>query len=29
MRHKFIQHNKFCLKKYLLIENRVQEEDTM
>ena len=24
-----IQHNKFYLNKYLLIENQVQEEDTM
>ena len=29
MRHKYIQRNKFCLNKYLLIENRVQEEDAM
>ena len=24
-----IQHNKFCLDKCLLIENQVQEEETM
>ena len=24
-----IQHNKFCLNKYLLIERQVQEEETM
>ena len=24
-----IQHNKFCLNIYLLIENQVQEEETM
>ena len=29
MRHQIIQHNKFCLNKYLLIENQVQEEETM
>ena len=28
MRHQIIQHNKFCLNKYLLIENQVQEEET-
>ena len=29
MRHQIIQHNKFCLNKYLLKENQVQEEETM
>ena len=29
MRHQIIHHNKFCLNKYLLIENQVQEEKTM
>ena len=29
MRHQVIQHNKFCLNKYLLIESQVQEEETM
>ena len=29
MRHQIIQHNKFCLNKYLLTENEVQEEETM
>ena len=29
MRHQIIQHNKFCLNIYLLIENQVQEEETM
>ena len=29
MRHQIIQHNKFCLKEYLLIENQVQEKETM
>ena len=29
MRHQIIQHNKVCLNKYLLIENQVQEEETM
>ena len=29
MRHQIIQHNTFCLNKYLLIENQVQEEETM
>ena len=29
MRHQIIQRNKFCLNKYLLIENQVQEEETM
>ena len=29
MRHKIIQHNKFCLNKYLCTENQVQEEETM
>ena len=28
MRHQIIPHNKFCLNKYLLIENQVQEEET-
>ena len=28
MRHQIIQHNKFCLNKYLRIENQVQEEET-
>ena len=27
MRHQIIQHNKFCLNKYLLIENQMQEEE--
>ena len=27
MRHQIIQHNKFCLNKYLWIENQVQEEE--
>ena len=26
MRHQIIWHNKFCLNKYLLIENQVQEQ---
>ena len=29
MRHQIIQHNKFCLNKYLCIENQMQEEETM
>ena len=29
MRHQIIQHNKFCLNKYLLIENQVQEKETI
>ena len=29
MRHQIIQHNKFSLNKYLLIENHVPEEETM
>ena len=29
MRHQIIQHNKFCLNNYLLIENQVQEEEAM
>ena len=29
MRHEIIQHIKFCLNKYLLIENQVQQEETM
>ena len=29
MRHQIIQHNTFCLNKYLLVENQVQEEETM
>ena len=29
MRHQIIQHNKFCLNKYLLTENEVQEEENM
>ena len=29
MHHQIIQHNRFCLNKYLLIENQVQEEQTM
>ena len=29
MRNQIIQHNKFCLNKYLCIENQVQEEETM
>ena len=27
MRHKIIQHNKFCSNKYLWQENQVQEEE--
>ena len=26
MRHKIIQHNKFCLNKYFLTENQIQED---
>ena len=29
MRHQIIQHDKFCLNKYLLLQNQVQEEETM
>ena len=29
MRHQIILHNKFCLNKYVLIENQIQEEDTV
>ena len=29
MGHQIIHHNKFCLNKYLLVENRIQEEETM
>ena len=29
MRHQIISHNKFCLNKYLLIENQAQEEESM
>ena len=29
MRHQIIQHIKFCLNKCLLIENQVQQEETM
>ena len=29
MHHQFNQLNKFCLNKYLCIENQVQEEETM
>ena len=29
MRHQIIQNTKFCLNQYLLIENQVQEEETM
>ena len=29
MRYQIIQHNKFCLNKYLLIENQLPEEETM
>ena len=29
MRHQIIKYNKCCSKKYLLIENQVQEEETM
>ena len=29
MRHQIIEHDKFCLNKYLLRENQVQEEHTM
>ena len=29
MRHKIIQHKKFCLYKYLFIENQVREEEAI
>ena len=29
MCHQIIQHSKFCLNKYLLIENQVEEEETV
>ena len=29
MRHQIIEHDKFCLNKYLFMENQVQEEQTM
>ena len=29
MRHQTIQHNKFRLNKYLLIENQVKDEETI
>ena len=29
MCYQIIQHNKFCLEKYLSIENQVQEEEAM
>ena len=29
MPHQIIQHNKFCLNKYLLIANQAQEEEIM
>ena len=29
MRHQIILHNKLCLNKYVLIENQIQEEDTV
>ena len=29
MRHQVIQHNKFCLNKYLLKGNQVPEEETI
>ena len=29
MRQQVIQHNKFCLNKYLCIKNQLQEEETM
>ena len=29
MRHQIIQHNRFCSNKYFLIENQMQEEETM
>ena len=29
MCHQIIQHNEFCLNKYLCIENHVQEEEKM
>ena len=29
MHYQVIQHNTFCLNKYLLIENQVQEKETM
>ena len=29
MRNQIIQYNQFCLNKYFLIENQVQEEETM
>ena len=29
MCHQIIQHDKFCLNKYLLFENKMQEEETL
>ena len=29
MYHQIIQHNEFCVNKYLLIENQEQEEEPM
>ena len=29
MRHQVIWHNEFCLDKHLLIENQMQEKETM
>ena len=29
MCHQIIQYNEFCVNRYLLIENQVQEEETM
>ena len=29
MRHQIIQHNRFSSNKYFLIENQMQEEETM
>ena len=29
MRHQITQYNKFCLTKYLLIQNQAQKEETM
>ena len=29
MRHQIIQDNKFCLSKYLLLENQIHEDETM
>ena len=29
MYHQIIQHNKFCLNKYLLLQNQVQKEEAV